>query len=916
MARLFSERAKDSAAETCPRRIMKRLRLFAFWMALCLPAAAAAQDIAKKPEQTAGADKQAPVTQSDPALIKVDEFKIVLGDEAGFRRVQTGAIAEIVNPFSVRKRGRIYGSLYEFHRNDNFDARNYFDPVGEKRPEYKRNQFGGSLGFLASDRLTLFGTYDGLRINRGSTILSHVPTPEMKKGNFAALGDGLINPFTGKEFSNNQIPAGMIHPVSARLLSVIPNPNSADPSRNFVNGLPQIQNTNSFTGRVDFEFSENSKLFASYNLENSHEVETNSLPLFGATTKARNQSLSIEYNHDFSENMVASLGLQFSRERERQLSEQSGQHGLLASLGIAGLTILDDLDEGYPNFEISGYAGLGGDTDWPTTYALESLEISPSFTYVRGRHNFEFGGLLGSVRANNARTGGTRRGSFEFTGDYTGDAFADFLLGIPSVAERGVGSDRADFRRKYWVMSARDDWKINRKFSLSLALSYNYFPLDLSQHNNVSLFMPLLFEPPRDGMMVVTGGPEAARFGLGGLAVGQAAYTDRNDWSPEIGFAFSPLGNNRLVVRSSYQIHYDHIEEETAFEYIGRNHPFFYTERAEASEDSPDLNLSNPFQTATATELNIRAIDPHLRSRYAQEWQLLVQYEFLRNWNAEVSYTGDRATHSVRNLIANVPLPGPGMLQDRRPNPAYGRFSILSGSGAAFTNSLELDLKKRVSQGFSLQSSYTWTKELNDDADDPANPRNLRAEWGPDGDGENHQFSLNYILDLPFGRGQAVSLEWMGKLGKLFEGWRLSGITTFSTGSRFSPRLSGDANNDGVRGDRPDRIGLGILDSSQRSIDHWFDTAAFVAPGQQYGFGNCGRNVLIAPGRRNWDVSFIKRTRLTDSGNALELRVQLFNAFNNTNFSRPNSTFGTSVFGQIFGAGRAREIEVALKYTF
>ena len=106
------------------------------------------------------------------------------------------------------------------------------------------------------------------------------------------------------------------------------------------------------------------------------------------------------------------------------------------------------------------------------------------------------------------------------------------------------------------------------------------------------------------------------------------------------------------------------------------------------------------------------------------------------------------------------------------------------------------------------------------------------------------------------------------------------------------------------------------LPESQRTIDHWFDTSAFAAPATQYSFGNSGRNILLAPGTRNWDISFVKRTRLTDTGNSLELRVQLFNAFNNTNFSRPNATFGTALFGKIFGAGQAREIEIALKYSF
>jgi hypothetical protein len=900
-------------------RIPSRPRSFffvAFWAALSLAAFASAQDIAKKPDQAPAIDKQAPATPADPALIALDEFKVLVGDDAGFRRIQAGSIAEIVNPFSARKRGRIYGSLYEFHRNDNFDARNYFDPVDRKLPEYKRNQFGGSLGFLATDRLTLFGTFDGLRIHRGSTILSHVPTPEMKQGDFGACAGDIVNPFTGARFANNRIPAGMIHPVSAKLLSVIPDPNRADPIRNFVNGLPAIQNANTFTGRTDYELSEKSKLFASYRLQNTHEVETSSLPVFGATARQREQDFSIEFDHDFSENMVASLGIDFERIREQQLSAQSGRHGLLASLGIAGLAILDDLDEGYPDFEISGYAGLGGDADWPNTIFGNGLEISPAFTYVRGRHSLEFSGQVGIYQINNTRTGGTRRGSFEFTGDYSGDAFADFLLGIPSVAERGVGSDRADLRRTVWEISVRDEWKINRKLSLSFALSYNYFPFWISQRNNVSTFAPLQFDPPLDGMMVTTGSPEAAKMGLEGLSAGQAVFTDRDDWAPEFGFAYSPLGNNRVVIRSSYQLHYDAPDEDDALDYLGRNYPFFFTERAEASGDSPDLNLSNPFQNASATERNVLTIDPFVRNRQLHEWQLSVQYEFLRDWNVDVSYAGIRSLHAARNLIANVPVPGPGALQERRPNPAFGRFNILAGGGAETEHYLEIDLKKRVSRGFSLQSGYVWRKELNDHISEPANPRNLRAEWGPDSDGEEHEFSLDYIYDLPFGRGRAVSMEWMGRLGRLFEGWRLSGITTFSTGSRFSPRLPGDANNDGVRGDRPDRIGSGRLDGSLRSIDHWFDTAAFAAPAQTYGFGNCGRNVLTAPGSRNWDISFVKRTRITDSGSALELRLQLFNAFNNTNFSQPNATFGTSVFGKIFGANRAREIEIALKYAF
>ena len=878
-------------------------------------AARAAQGPVKVPNQQTETGKPVVANPDDPSLVRIDEFRIQLDLEAaGFRRETAGSIMEIANPFKVRKRGRLYGSVYEFHRNDNFDARNFFDPVGKKLPEYKRNQFGVSFGTRVTDKLTLFGTYDGLRINQGSTILSHVPTPEMKAGNFSAFADPILDPFTGDPFPDNRIPEGRIDPVAAKMLLTIPDPNRSDPYRNFVNNLPLQQNRDSFTGRVDFEIGDHSRLFANYSLRNSNEVEVDALPVFGGTTKGRDQSVSLEFTRDFSENMVASLGLQFSRETEQQLSAQAGQRGLLASLGIRGVSALDDLDEGYPSIDISGYAGLGGDSDWPTTVFFNNWEFNPVLEYVRGRHNFEFGAEIGAFQINNTRTGGSRRGEFEFSGDYTGDGFADFLLGLPAVADRGVGTDRADMRRKTWSFFARDDWKINRNLSLSLSLAYNYYPFFRSLHNNISTFAPLLFEPPADGKIVVTGSEEAARSGLGGLGPGEAVRPDRNDWSPNFGFALNPLGNNRLVIRGSYQIDYDPLDEDEALEYLGRNYPFFYFERAVSPEDYPELSLGNPFASAGLTELNILGIEPNIRTNYMQEWQLSVQNEFLRNWNLEVSYEGVKSSRSRRTLVANVPLPGPGALQSRRPNPDFGRFSILTGSGSRSSNRLRVELTKRLSANLSLDASYRWTREFNDERDQPNNPRDLKAERAPDG--EDQEFSINYIFDLPLGRGQAFPLEWAGKLRPLFEGWRLSGITSFSTGGRFNPTLPGDPNNDGVRGDRPDRIGSGVLDPSQRSIDMWFATGDFVAPHEPYGFGNSGRKILVAPGSRNWDISLVKRTRIAETGNILEFRAQFFNAFNNVNFSRPNATFGTSVFGRIFGAGRAREIELALKYSF
>ncbi|NWG13293.1 MAG: hypothetical protein HXY20_07150, partial [Acidobacteria bacterium] len=161
------------------------------------------------------------------------------------------------------------------------------------------------------------------------------------------------------------------------------------------------------------------------------------------------------------------------------------------------------------------------------------------------------------------------------------------------------------------------------------------------------------------------------------------------------------------------------------------------------------------------------------------------------------------------------------------------------------------------------------------------------------------------------GRGARDAGPW---LDALIGGWRLSGITHFQDGTPFSVHQPGDCNNDGISDDRPDRVGPGTLNSSLRSPDKWFETSDFVDP-EPYSFGNSGRNVLVGPSYAKWDISVIKQKRISD-GSLIEFRVELFYAFNQVNFDQPYPVMGTSSFGKIFGASRAREIEVALRYSF
>ena len=866
-----------------------------------------------------------PATQElQRSLNQIGDYKIGIEGWQRSQKARSGNLASTINPFRVRKQGRYYGSIYEFHRNDNLDARNFFDPLGEPLPEFKRNQFGASFGASITSNLKLFGTFDGLRIIQGSTILSHVPTPAEKKGDFSARETPLIDPLTGQPFPGNIIPQSRLHPVAIRTLPAIPDPILSDPDRNYLNSAPQITNTDTIGFRADYEMSADRKLFADYRHTSSDRVNVVAFPEFGSNSLTTNHRLSLNYNWTMSESLVSTFGVNFRRNVDKQLSPNSGQPGLVASFGINGISASDDEDEGFPDFRISGYGGggrgptFGDDGNLPRGQTENFLDLRSNFNLARGDHNLSFGAELSFQQLNNARSrGSVHRGRFTYNGDFTGDAFADFLLGNPDSATRGVGSARGDIRARRWKYFFRDDWKIDRRFSLSLSLAYNYATPHKSIHDNVSFFHPLLFTPPRDGEIVITGSDRAAQLGLGGLESGQGYYPDRNDWEPRVGLAYSPFGNNKFVVRASYQVSYTVSGPRRLDGYFGKNFPFFFLEISDSSSSVPEIDISNPFEALTPTELTIRAIDPALRNESVQNWRLTIQNEVFQNWTLEASYIGRKQDGIATILYGNTPFAGEGSIQSRRPNPDFGRFEFGASRGSAISHSLETSLVKRLSNSFSLRTNFRWGRTFTDrfggGVTPPANPHNISSERAAS---ENSplRFSVNYLWELPFGKEEMFPLDWMGKFRGLVEGWRLSGITSLVSGRLFQPQIAGDFNNDGLASDRPDRIGLGILPASERSIDRWFATGDFALPAP-YSYGNSGRSILTAPGEQIWDISLTKVNRFGD-GKSLEFRIEFFNAFNHPNFNQPNARFGTSVFGKIFGAKRAREIEIALKFSF
>ncbi len=811
-----------------------------------------------------------------------------------------------VNPFQARKARGFHGSIYEYHRNDNLDARNFFDPVGQPLPEFKRNQFGAQLGWEVGSRLSLFGSYDGLRIVQGSTIVSRVPSLAQRQGDFSELNEQLVDPFTGAPLPGNRIPAERIHPAARRLLEVFPLPNRNEAERNYVNSDPQVENVDSLLFRADYRWTDDTKLLGRYSFEEQREVEAQALPEFGIAQTDQDYEFDLALNHNFSERLTTDLEFGFRRNTDFELSANAGRNGLFESLGIGGITINDELDQGYPDLDISGYAEFGDDES-PSASVRNRFIVEAGASYVMGDHELQFGAELLFKQLNNFRSGNDRRGTFEFGGSFTGDALADFLFGLPETAERVDGSDRVDMRRAEYEFFFVDDWRVAPQLNLTMGVRYNYESPPRSQRP-LGGFFPLLVEPEGAGQVVISGTPEAEALGFGSDPR-TLVRPDRNDWAPQLGIAYSPFGNNRLVVRSGYGVFYDSLSDWQAVRFMGRNFPFFRRETAVSSSETPQLDLANPFTTAAPPAIIVRGVDPGIRNSYLQFWSLVVQKRLFDQWRFDVGYFGGKGTKLQRLLPGNVPLPGPGSIQERRPDPAFGSFSIVNGSGAWSEHRLQADVERQLADGFALRGGFVWRQQLSDVVFfDVSNPRNLAAERGQEGIPRLSGF-FNYILHLPGRPGRAS-----GFLRRALSGWRLSGTTRFVSGSFFTVRLSGDPNNDGLSADRSDRLSHGNLPSGERSVDRWFDTGAFAEPAG-FGFGDAGRNILEGPGFQVWDVALSKRTALAD-GHFLEFRLELFNAFNHVNFFEPEATFGTSTFGQIFNAHRAREIEIALKYSF
>ena len=821
----------------------------------------------------------------------------------------------------------IHGSVFEYLRNSALDARNFFDyqSTASKRrlPAFTRNNFGGSIGGpVKKDKLFFFGTYEGLRERQGITTNSAVipaacladPTPCWASG---------VPGTTTKPIS----------PLTKPLLVAFPIPNlpsttPGNPSDRVTYPFTQPTTEDYGQGRMDWTISNSDTLFGRFTHDETTQVATQGFPGFSSDRFSKNQYSTVSESHVFSPNLLNTFRFSFSN-TNLILTSPSPWSG-------PGIDFMPG--QGYPILSIGGIGDFGPRASAPLAQNQKVFSWSDDLFYTRGAHSLKFGALVNHYMP------------FFTTGAYhTGRAIfggiSQFLMGQPATYVARSTSSILDSNWRFNTMGfyVQDDWRVKPRFTVNLGLRYEFIttPSEVSSCNatcaSIQALYPFLKSSSVSGLGLSI---RNLRSDLNTTPGNPFQNPSLRNFSPRVGFAWDVRGNGKTAVRGGAAILYDIATFGSAL--ISLQWPYSSTisvggPPAAAQFAVPLVFPAGPGARSAAT-LDYNMGQPHML-----QYNLSVEHELPWSLVATVSYAGSRGMNLYQRKEGNPIIPqgtpgldasgnrvclnkgpvafnptGPecwlGTAPETRVNPNWNSSTYGTAGGNSFYNALQLQLKKRLSNGLQFQSAYTFSRSIDatqslTDAEvttshyvgtDPFNRLTDRGLYNFD---VTHNFSFNTLYRLPQLSSSGSGMGWLAN------GWWLSGIFSANNGFPFTPALGANRSRSGVLGgtngmDRPDlvagrnnsNITSGVSTGCQGvaagtplgTANLYYDPCAFTL--QPAGFlGTAGRNILRGPGMVSLDFTVAKDTplkRLGENGR-LEFRAEFFNIINRVNLSTP-----------------------------
>jgi hypothetical protein len=823
---------------------------------------------------------------------------------------------------------RFHGTLFEFFRNEDLNARNYFAQPNANA-EFRRNQYGLALGGpIQQNKTFFFADWQGTRLRTAITRFSTVPTDAQRNGIF---NTAIKDPATGAAFTNNSIPMAQFDSIANQVLAHYPRANLPGAANNFVRTAVEPDNQDQLDARIDRYFGASHRVFGRYSYFHDDDTPVTPLPdgsgsiALGVTGHAltRGDNIVGEYDWTLSATKLNQARFGYTRRGLNQASLQTGD------IAVPGLPS-NSFSSALPLFAVAGFQQIGPTAGANDNFTTSVTEYLDTFSIVHGRHTVKFGTDL---RREALDVVGPQNpaGAFTFTSAGTGNAFASLLLGQVNAFSVDIQKRPLQERAHIAEFFAGDEWRISDRLQLNIGTRYTLNFPSTEVHNQGAVF---------NLQTQVLDFPHTARS------------LECCDFGPRIGLAYRIADS--WVVRSGYGLMW--------FEQSGITTPFtlpqfpFVQTVGQQSQDNvhaafvladgPTVQVTPPNPNSGLGQ-GVFGADRNQGSGYSQQWNFTIQKTFGQNLNLEAGYLGSKNTRLgvpdaninqlpdrylplgpalltpvVNPFLGQIPvsstLGGPTMTAQQllRPFPRFTAVALFRHNiGNSTYHAVQAKLEKRFSHGLTFTFAYTFSKLI----DDASSVFSSNIFTGP----TNQTFAIadanNLHLERSLSQGdipRVFSGGWVYQVPRLWKisGWQVAGLVRVQSGDMVAVSQATNSNSNlGFGVQRPNRVSDPDA-LAHRNVKEWFNTAAFALT-PQFAIGNAARNPVRGPGLQNADLMIGKTFRIAERVN-LEFRAEVFNVTNTPPFNDPNGSFGSSGFSSVNGAGNPRDFEFALKVRF
>ncbi|MGE3492355.1 MAG: carboxypeptidase regulatory-like domain-containing protein [Vicinamibacterales bacterium] len=870
----------------------------------------------------------------------VEEFKVQTNNfSAEFGR----AGGAVINATFRSGTNQFHGTAWEFNRNTALNATGFFRPTTGK-PTLNRNQFGGVLGGpLVRNKAFFFANYEGFRQVQRSVTFASIPNAALRQG---IMGKPVRNPLTGELYADGVIPASAITPFAAKVLAGLPDPTRPGNSNNF-DSLPRRQDySDKFDIKLDQQLGAGTNAFVRFSHRKVDNFEPPSIPgetssPANAYVEVLNQQLAVGVTRTLSARSLLELRLGISRTDAGKSAFGTGTPDMLQAYGITGLPSGTEFSGGLTQQSVSGWTSWGRQNSNPQFQNPFVINPRLNLSWIAGSHSLKSGYEYQSINTEvddvNPKYGAdSYSGSFSRPAGAAADAatynLADFLMGARSSYSL-VNPYVFELRQRMHFAYLQDDWRVSPRLTLNLGLRYEFATPQWEENNFLTNF-----DPATNTLLQAKDGSIYDRT---------LVNPDKNNFAPRAGMAFTL--NDKTVLRSAYgksYIHFNRLGGENLLSFNGPHVvPISVTQQPSQGLCAPNqspITCFRPTQDGYPTGLNVPAnfnplngrvnhIPKDLETGYVQSWHVTVQRELPGNFIVDLAYVGNKSDHLMILGDLNQARPNaPGEntpLQARRPIQGYQFIQTAFDGGKGDYRALQVKVERRYSQGLYLLNSLTWSRardnasghlETANGDNSRVNMADLESNFGTSGYNQPLNNTTTMVWELPFGRDRRFGNAMNPFAEAVLGGWRVTAINTMTSGVpvnlTYSPSSTFSVS--GAPTYRPNITGdIYAADPTDRA---YFNPANVTIPtDSSQPFGNAPRNAARGPAIYTLDMGLHKTFNFAGSGRGFELRLEVFNVMNRTNFNAPNGNRSATSFGTITSlATTPRQMQLGIKVNF